>query len=163
MTANHNRNFIKVMLICAIFEFIGLSLYLFAYFINIANLEKVLCYHEDEYEMIEKEAERMVLNKDFETEYKLNIISLDEVEKTLSMKLYNDLASVEVRADNYGEDNVVIEYDRDYNNQNEKILYYVRSIFVISFVAIFFINVEVYLFLMIIKEAIHLLKIILKR
>lgn len=163
MTANHNRNFIKVMLICAIFEFIGLSLYLFAYFINIANLEKVLCYHEDEYEMIEKEAERMVLNEDFETEYKLNIISLDEVKKTLRMRLYNNLASVEVRADNYGEDDVVIEYDRDYNNQNEKISYYVRSIFVISFVAIFFINVEIYLFLMIIKEAIHLLKIILKK
>lgn len=168
MTANRNRNFLKVMLICAIFEFIVVSLYLFADFINKANnnghLEKNLCYPENEYDMIEKEAERMVLNKDLVTEeYKLHINSFDGVEKTLSMRLYNDMVSVEVRAWNYGEDNVVIEYDRDYNSQNEKIFCLVRSIFIISFMCIFLLNVVILFIYLFLKELIYLIKYNLKK
>lgn len=57
-----------------------------------------------------------------ETNYKCEITNFNNIQKTLRMKLYNDNAFVEVSVYNYGEDDVTIEYNRDYNNQNEKIL-----------------------------------------
>lgn len=77
-------------------------------------------YPEQEYQNLEDEAEKMILNHNFETDYRFTINDYDSESNDFEMELHGDKATIEIEVENYGESNQSYEVKRHSETQKKE-------------------------------------------
>ena len=87
-----------------------------ALFIGVTKFETVrefIIYPEEEYCLLEAEAERLINNNSFETEYSYEIVaSNNENKKHIEMKISTNFANVKINFENFGTPEELVSVER---------------------------------------------------
>lgn len=104
-------------------------------FVNIGKISfnNLFCYPEGMYQVLEEEASNLIRNNSFETNYDLVITNYNFSNKTLSMELSCDTATLDIEITNYGLINQEYNTNRDYNSAMSYIL---TNAFMILFISL---------------------------
>ena len=99
-------------------------------------VEPCLSYPEEEYQMLESEAQRIIAEKTLDTEVKHSIQYENDIEsKNFELTLKGDRISVSISVDDFGGDNQSLSVTRDYTNAFD---YKLTNIFTIIMMSLMF-------------------------
>lgn len=103
------------------------------------NWDSMFIYPDEDYKVIQKEANRIITTHNFDTSYQLTITNYSNVYHSLSFELRNDSGTMLTAfVDNYGLENQSISYKRMDNNPITHIL---KNIFILLLLVPIFLGV----------------------
>lgn len=96
------------------------------------NWKRMFTYPESNYQVVQKEAERMIKSHNFETNFELNITSYNNISHSLTFELRGDSnTSLTVTVTNYMQENEEVSYKRLYKSPTSHIFFQLLAIFLI--------------------------------
>ena len=144
------KAFCEKMLATKMFFSIGLIFFFtIALFIGVTKFEVIhdtIVYPEEEYCLLEAEAERLVSNRTFETEYSYEITATkNKNENNINMTISEGMANVYISYENFGADDEIVSIKRGAENT----IFYVVcwTISVIMFLMLIALTIEIVLYI----------------
>lgn len=109
-----------------------ISFILFLVFTQFDMFHDMFHYPEETYQILEEEADILIKNNSFETNYDLAITNYDFKDKNLTMKLSSSSAILNININNYGQSNQEYNRYREHNSATPYILGNAFGIFVLT-------------------------------
>lgn len=99
-------------------------------------VKPIFVYPEDEYQLLENEAQRIIDEQTLNTEFKHDVNYSNTLEnKSVDVKIYGDGASVVIEVDNYGEETESVNV---YRSQSNRVMYHIQNFVVVILVILLF-------------------------
>lgn len=120
-----------IIIVLAIFYVISLSIMIIVPGSN-NSLEKLVTnYPETSYQELEDEASRIIISRNFDTDYHFHIHCYDNITNYLCFDLSNDSAKITAKVENYKKNNQVCTIERNHKSSRELFAFNLLSFLII--------------------------------